>query len=44
MKTFKSQIAALALALGSTLTVGSSYAADTNPSVVIVHGLSLIHI
>ena len=38
MKTFKSQIAALALALGSTLTVGSSYAADTNPSVVIVHG------
>lgn len=38
MKTVKSQIAALALALGSTLTLGSTYAADATPSVVIVHG------
>ncbi|MBV7562717.1 alpha/beta hydrolase [Pseudomonas sp. sia0905] len=38
MKTVKSQIAAIALALGSTLTVVTSYAADTQPSVVIVHG------
>ncbi|CAH0273154.1 MULTISPECIES: alpha/beta hydrolase [unclassified Pseudomonas] len=38
MKTVKSQIAALALTIGSTLTVGTSYAADTTPSVVIVHG------
>jgi len=38
MKTVKSQIAAIALAIGSTLTVGASQAADTSPSVVIVHG------
>lgn len=38
MKTVKSQIAALALAIGSTLIIDTSYAADTTPSVVIVHG------
>ncbi|OLU33880.1 alpha/beta hydrolase [Pseudomonas sp. PA27(2017)] len=38
MKTFGSQIAALALALGTTFTVAASQAADASPSVVIVHG------
>lgn len=38
MKTVKSQIAAIVLAVGSTLAIGTSYAADTSPSVVIVHG------